>query len=207
MFSHDTELALQVIVALVNTAPDPESPERLPDVDALASFVAEQHISGSHLLTDEDVDAVRALRPRLARFFDVSERAESARLLNDLIAALPVQPRLTDHDAYGWHIHYFAPDARIAEHLAIDGGMAIAQVIVADETDRLRHCEAPTCDSVLVDLSRNRSKRYCDASTCGNRLHVAAYRERQRTGRRSSAEPDVLTASSAGEVSSLARQG
>jgi predicted RNA-binding Zn ribbon-like protein len=33
---------------------------------------------------------------------------------------------------------------------------------------------------VLVDLSRNRSKRYCDSRTCGNRLHVAAYRERQR---------------------------
>ena len=34
---------------------------------------------------------------------------------------------------------------------------------------------------MLVDLSRNRSKRYCDSRTCGNRLHVAAYRARQRT--------------------------
>jgi predicted RNA-binding Zn ribbon-like protein len=34
---------------------------------------------------------------------------------------------------------------------------------------------------VLVDLSRNRSKRYCDSRTCGNWLHVAAYRARQKT--------------------------
>ncbi len=59
--------------------------------------------------------------------------------------------------------------------------MALAQVVTADEIDRLRICEAPTCHAVLLDLSRNSSKRYCDASTCGNRLHVAAYRERKRS--------------------------
>jgi predicted RNA-binding Zn ribbon-like protein len=68
----------------------------------------------------------------------------------------------------------------LAEHLAVDGGMALAQVLAAGERERLRVCEAPDCRQVLVDLSRNRSKRYCDARTCGNRLHVAAYRERQK---------------------------
>ena len=91
-----------------------------------------------------------------------------------------MRPRLTDHDGYDWHIHYFTPGASLADHLALDCGMALAQVIAAGETERLRRCEAPDCDQVLVDLSRNRSKRYCDARTCGNRLHVAAYRERQR---------------------------
>jgi hypothetical protein len=181
MFSHDTEQALQTIVALVNTAPDGDDPERLPDVSALEAFVAEQDISGVGTLDEADVRAVRDLRPHLVRFFGLVERDEGARLLNALLADIPVQPRLTDHDAYDWHIHYFSPEATLAEHLAVDGGMALAHVIVADEMDRLRHCEAPDCESVLVDLSRNRSKRYCDASTCGNRLHVAAYRERQRS--------------------------
>ena len=31
---------------------------------------------------------------------------------------------------------------------------------------------------VLVDLSKNRSRRFCDTGNCGNRQHVAAYRER-----------------------------
>jgi len=58
--------------------------------------------------------------------------------------------------------------------------IALAQVISAGERERLRRCEAPDCDDALIDLSRNRSKRYCDARTCGNRLHVAAYRERRK---------------------------
>jgi predicted RNA-binding Zn ribbon-like protein len=43
---------------------------------------------------------------------------------------------------------------------------------------------------VFVDLSRNRSRRYCDSRTCGNRLHVAAYRARQRTATEA---PDAMT--------------
>ena len=51
---------------------------------------------------------------------------------------------------------------------------------MAGEHDRLQTCAAPDCNRVLVDLSRNRSKRYCDSRTCGNRLHVAAYRARRK---------------------------
>jgi len=58
--------------------------------------------------------------------------------------------------------------------------MALARVISDGELDRVRRCAADDCDHVLVDLSRNRSKRYCDSRRCGNRLHVAAYRERRR---------------------------
>ena len=36
-------------------------------------------------------------------------------------------------------------------------------------------------EAVLVDLSRNSSKRYCDTGNCGNRVHVAAYRARLRS--------------------------
>ncbi|MGH8965301.1 MAG: CGNR zinc finger domain-containing protein, partial [Actinomycetes bacterium] len=100
--------------------------------------------------------------------------------INALVSDAAVIPRLTNHDGYDWHMHYFSPGASLAEHLAVDCGMALAHVISGGERERLRRCEAPDCDQVLVDLSRNRSKRYCDARTCGNRLHVAAYRERQR---------------------------
>ena len=46
------------------------------------------------------------------------------------------------------------------------------------ELDRLRVCAADDCDDVLVDLSKNRSRRFCEAG-CGNRANVAAYRARQ----------------------------
>ena len=41
------------------------------------------------------------------------------------------------------------------------------------------NCASPTCRDAFLDESRNRSRRYCDSRTCGNRLHVAAYRARK----------------------------
>jgi predicted RNA-binding Zn ribbon-like protein len=181
LFSHDTEHALACVVDLVNSAPSPTSSELLPDLDALGDFVALHDVSEVTQLTRHDLAEVHALRPLIRPVFGAASDADAAAFVNRLVAQAPVTPRLTDHDGYDWHVHYFAPGATLAEHLAVDCGMALATVVSAGERERLRHCEAPDCEQVLVDLSRNRSKRYCDARTCGNRLHVAAYRERQRS--------------------------
>jgi predicted RNA-binding Zn ribbon-like protein len=172
IFSHDTEHSLAALVALVN--------EGMPDVPALERFVRDHSVSDVGRLDDGDVEAVRRLRDRMWSVFSSQDDVEAAAMVNRLIGIAPVSPRLTDHDDYDWHVHYYSPGASLAEHLAVDGGMALAQVISVGERERLRVCEAPDCRSVLVDLSRNRSRRYCDARTCGNRLHVAAYRARQR---------------------------
>lgn len=180
LFSHDTEHALACVVDLVNSTPSDSTEEGLPDLQALGAFVREHDVSEVHELSQRDLAAVQRLRGALRPVFDAPDDAAAAAAVNALVSQARVAPRLTDHDGYDWHIHYFTPGADLAEHLAVDCGMALAQVVSAGERERLRHCEAPDCDQVLVDLSRNRSKRYCDARTCGNRLHVAAYRERQR---------------------------
>jgi hypothetical protein len=179
-FTHDVEHALSTMVDLVNTDPATGGEELLPDVAALEAFVHHHAVSDIGKLTQDDLVAVRATRPRLQQVFLAESPRQAASLLNDLLSTHTVTPRLTDHDGYDWHIHYFEPGAALAEHLTTDGGMALASVITAGEHDRLQTCAAPDCNRVLVDLSRNRSKRYCDSRTCGNRLHVAAYRERQR---------------------------
>src|SRR6478752_6012495 len=48
----------------------------------------------------------------------------------------------------------------------------------AGELARLRVCEAADCDDVVVDLSRNRSRRFCEGG-CAARAHTAAYRARR----------------------------
>jgi len=180
-FSHDTELSLLVVVDLVNTAAETGGTETLPDADALRSWVDKHHVSGVAASDYSDVAAIHKVRERFRQCFGLSDAELLAERVNTLVAEAPVQPRLTDHNGYDWHIHYFAPGASLADHLAVDGGMALAHVVAADEVERLRVCEAPDCEAVLLDLSRNRSKRYCDARTCGNRLHVAAYRERRKS--------------------------
>jgi predicted RNA-binding Zn ribbon-like protein len=180
IFSHDTEHSLLCVVDLVNSAPGGGSPELLGDAATLRQFVERHRVSEIGPLDEQDLEAVHRLRDRVRPVFAAADDDEAASAVNRVIADAPVTPRLTDHDGYDWHMHYFTPGARLAEHLAVDCGIALGHVVAAGERDRLRICEAPDCDQVLVDLSRNRSKRYCDARTCGNRLHVAAYRERRR---------------------------
>ncbi len=180
LFSHDTEHSLACAVDLVNSAPLGSNEEGLPDLAALREFVVRYDVSEVGRLAAADLEAVQRLREAIRPVFSAPDDATAAAVVNTLVSQAGVTPRLTDHDGYDWHIHYFTPGASLADHLAIDCGLALAHVIAAGETERLRRCEAPDCEQVLVDLSRNRSKRYCDARTCGNRLHVAAYRERQR---------------------------
>lgn len=181
-FGHDTACALATVVDLVNTAPEVAGREALPDLPALAALVSRRQISEAGQLCRDDLAAVRRLRSRLRAVFLATDQPGAVRLVNDLVADARTTPRLTDHDHWPLHIHYYAPGARLAEHLAADCGMALAFVLAAGERSRLATCAAPDCTRVLVDLSRNRSRRYCDSRTCGNRLHVAAYRARQKTG-------------------------
>jgi predicted RNA-binding Zn ribbon-like protein len=182
LFSHDTEHSLACAVDLVNSAPSGSYDEGLPDLVALQDFVRRHDVSEVGRLSPSDLVSVHRLRGSVRDVFTAADDSVAADAVNRLVSQAGVTPRLTDHDGYAWHIHYFTPGASLADHLALDCGMALAHVISAGETERLRRCDAPDCDQVLVDLSRNRSKRYCDARTCGNRLHVAAYRERQRAG-------------------------
>jgi predicted RNA-binding Zn ribbon-like protein len=181
LITHDTQCALDDLVDLLNTAPEACGQEGLPDLAALRDFVVRHEVSEVGTLTPADLEAVRRVRSEFRAVFQADSTAAAAELVNTLMAQAGSTPRLTNHDGHEWHMHYFAPCAALAEHLAVECGMALAFILVADERERLRHCEAPDCARVFVDLSRNRSRRYCDSRTCGNRLHVAAYRARQRT--------------------------
>ncbi|MDH6122766.1 CGNR zinc finger domain-containing protein [Kitasatospora sp. GAS204B] len=181
LITHDTECALGILVDLLNTAPEVGGFEQLSSLVALDAFVARQDLSELDAVTAADLAAVQQLRGRLREIFTAASTERAAELVNVLVASVNATPRLTEHDGHGWHMHYFAPHAALADHLAAELGMALGLILMAGERERLRRCEAPDCARVFVDLSRNRSRRYCDSRTCGNRMHVAAYRARQRS--------------------------
>lgn len=177
--AHDVARALAIAVDLVNSRAN--GAELLPDVAALRSYLHEHEVSGSRVVSGDDLAQVQALRPRLRAVWSARDMRRAAAVVNGMVAEAAVLPQLTDHDGYDWHLHWTAPSAPVASRLAADTGMALAEVLRDDGAARLRDCEAPACDAVFVDLSRNRSRRYCDTGNCGNRLHVAAYRARLRT--------------------------
>ncbi|GAA3531940.1 CGNR zinc finger domain-containing protein [Nonomuraea rosea] len=179
-FGHDMVHSLATLVALVNTSPSTGGDDGLATLAELQTFVQSHQISGIGALTARDLGQVRLVREAFHRVFTAPDQPTAVRTLNAMLSETRITPRLTEHDGHPLHVHYFAADASLAEHVAADCGVALAHLLVDGEAERLRTCSAPDCDRVFVDESRNRSRVYCDSRTCGNRMHVAAYRARRR---------------------------
>lgn len=179
VFTHDTEVALAAAAALVNTAPDEGTgdPEELVDIGDLDRFVATWGWTGCHRRDEAELAAVRALRPRLRGIWDADEDGV-VEIVNGLLREFRALPQLVKHDEWDYHLHATRPDAPLAARMAVEAAMALVDVVRAGELERLRTCQAPDCQDVVVDLSKNRSKRFCE-SGCGNRMAVAAYRARR----------------------------
>jgi predicted RNA-binding Zn ribbon-like protein len=175
LFAHDTEVALAAAAALVNTARG--RTDDLADPAALDRFVAAWEWTGARTHDRAELGAVRALRPRLARLWDASED-EAADLVNTLLREAHALPQLVKHDGWDYHLHATSRDAPLADRMAVEAAMAFSDVIRTQQLERLRVCAADDCDHVHVDLSKNRSRRFCSTS-CANRTNVAAYRTRQ----------------------------
>ncbi|HHU08681.1 MAG TPA: CGNR zinc finger domain-containing protein [Intrasporangiaceae bacterium] len=176
-FTHDTDVALQYAAVLVNTRPTAAHPEGLPSVEVLRRHLLEWDWTGRPPEHECELQAVRRLRERLRDYWecDVDGAVE---LTNELLRDGDARPRLVHHEPLGWHVHATEDDDPLPVRLAVDIAMAMIDVIRAGELDRLKVCAADDCDDVLVDLSRNRSRKFCDG-TCGNRANVAAYRARK----------------------------
>lgn len=187
VFSHDTEIALLSAVNLINTAPSTVTsdgaitgPDTLETIAALDSFVLAEQFSGSREHSAAEVAAVRDMRTELRTIF-TGDELTAADMVNGLLARARALPQLVKHDQWDWHLHATAPAAPLAERMGVEAAMALVDVIRSKELARLKVCAAPDCCAVVLDLSKNRSRRYCDTGNCGNRAHVAAYRRRKST--------------------------
>ncbi|WGW12649.1 CGNR zinc finger domain-containing protein [Saxibacter everestensis] len=176
VFAYDTEAALLDAADLVNTAVDGE--ESLGTVAALSSFLDERQFTGKRERTRAELESVWNLRERLRTLWEVSE-SEAVAIVNQLLLDGHALPQLVKHDEWDWHLHATRPDAPLAQRIGTEAAMAFVDLIRGKELGRLRICDADRCSAVLIDLSKNRSRRYCDTGNCANRMHVAAYRARQ----------------------------
>ncbi len=75
-----------------------------------------------------------------------------------------------------------APSENLGDALAsrIIGAVArsAADLLTSGELERVKVCDAHDCGWFFVDVSRNRSRRWCDMAGCGNRYKARRYRAR-----------------------------
>ncbi|GAA2559889.1 CGNR zinc finger domain-containing protein [Winogradskya consettensis] len=170
LFAYDTECSLRAAVTLVNTAFTTTA-----DVD---TWYAHHGYTGRRDRDAAELAALNALRPVL-RTLLTSDRDHAATLVNDLLAHAPASPRLVRHGDLDWHVHAIADDAPLAARVTVETAMAMIDLVRADEVARLSLCTDDTCDNLVLDLTRNRSRRFC-STACANRNAVAAYRARAK---------------------------
>jgi predicted RNA-binding Zn ribbon-like protein len=182
LFAHDTVAGLVLAADLVNA-------DALTSTGAIDRFLDTHALVPHQPATAGDVPAIQRLRPRVRDLWDATDVERLAVRINDLLRESNARPWLAHHDpAYGWHLHITEPGASIEHRVTAQIAFAFADLVRSDETSRLRLCAAPDCDAVVIDLSKNRSRIYCDTGNCGNRQHVAAYR-----ARKSEAPPNTRT--------------
>jgi predicted RNA-binding Zn ribbon-like protein len=167
-------------VELINTGRSADG-EGLRDVADVQAF-GDRYAFHGDPAGPKDVSRLRGHRTRLdeiAASCEAGDDEAAIGMLNTLLAQTGATPQIVAHDGRGPHIHVSRPTAPLADRIAAHLAMGLAELVVSGESQRVRSCASPTCRDVFVDLSRNRSRRYCDSRTCGNRLHVAAYRARR----------------------------
>jgi predicted RNA-binding Zn ribbon-like protein len=87
--------------------------------------------------------------------------------------------RWTDgHLAWAWKApagDAETPALRLAQH-ALD-------LLIGDEPLRLHACASDTCRWLFLDTSKNRTRRWCDMKTCGNRAKARRYNAAHQNSR------------------------
>jgi predicted RNA-binding Zn ribbon-like protein len=175
LFAYDTVASLRAAVDLVNTG---EEPDTLTHVAQLDAWYAKHGYTGRHDRDEAELAALRALRLVLRELL-TTDRDQAAERVNAMLADAAALPQLVRHDGLDWHIHAVPADAPLDRRVIVESAMAMVDVIRADELSRLSVCADDRCGGLVLDLSRNRSRRFC-STTCANRNAVAAYRARSR---------------------------
>lgn len=131
---------------------------------------------------------VRFLREALFRVFAAAAEgralpAEHLATLNDALAQALPRLRLTPAEG-GLRWAWAHPDEALDVMVPPVVHAAAELLLDRDRLARLRICEAAdSCRWLFLDLSRNRSRRWCDMTVCGNREKSRRHQARARSRR------------------------
>jgi predicted RNA-binding Zn ribbon-like protein len=185
-FDSHTSNVVEYAVAVVNSVTPGERhgrPFAAPTGAALRAAVrdAVPPSRTPDLPTGADAEELAAWAVRLravVALVDAGDVDAACTELNAIMRATGAVPTLARHDGEPWHLHFHAEDADWAGSWAASMATGLAIVIGNPAIDRLGLCNAPACDRVYVDVSRNGTRRFC-STACQNRVKAAAFRARK----------------------------
>lgn len=105
---------------------------------------------------------------------------EDMALLNSVLAEALAHQRLV-HGGQGYALGW--ADADALESILWPVAKSAAELLTSEQAKRVRQCEefeATECGWLFLDETRNRSRRWCSMSSCGNRAKARRHYHRTR---------------------------
>ena len=165
------------LVALLNSLHLPDHDDHLADDRAGAWLAAWAGDARSVEVTAANCAPLRELREGIRQLAAAREGADAEPdVVERAAAVLRMTPLLLDlgeHPTLG-PVGDVGPVGRAVATVAA----ALPVVHASGEWLRLKVCASPDCRWSFLDTSRNRSRRWCSMSGCGNRAKNQAWRDR-----------------------------
>lgn len=123
-----------------------------------------------------------ALREAMYRVFAAAAKgrpapAEDLQKINmSALEALQHRRLVRGDGSYRWEWH--AEGKNPLDRILWPISEAAVDLLTSDELKLVRWCEAPDCEWLFLDHSRNRSRRWCDMNSCGNRAKARRHYQR-----------------------------
>jgi len=106
---------------------------------------------------------------------------EDLELLNTEIQPALAHGRIVETgDGYTWD---WADDRQTLDRILWPVARSAADLLASAQLDRARQCADERCGWLFLDMSRNRSRRWCSMEECGNRNKARVYYQRRKQER------------------------
>lgn len=194
MFNAEINRALTAAADLINTSEGLKSarptPDTLDSAEGLKAYLSEREPElewPTSTANRKQLERVRALRENLLTVWTSAPVTEpnEVEAINGLLEGVGIKlVHTTGEDAESSFRQEPIPVSnQISDIMTATIAASLAHLVTEEETGRLRICRGDDCEAAIVDLTRNRSKLFCDFGNCANRAHVRAYRARQAAKR------------------------
>lgn len=184
------------VLAFINTLssrPTAAPVERLVSYDALVDWARDQHLvsaaAAERLLAEAKKHPHQAalVLARAREFREALNGLASAidggrppaadvlKTIGDALAAAYANGRLVPHDGT---LQWVAGAEDDLDRIVWEIGRAAGRLVTSPRLTRVRACAAGDCGWWFVDDTKNRSRRWCDMKSCGNREKLRRFRKK-----------------------------
>jgi predicted RNA-binding Zn ribbon-like protein len=104
-------------------------------------------------------------------------RPADLRQINDCaLVALQRRKLVRTNGDYRWE--WQSNESDLLDRILWPVAESAAELLTSEARAAIRECGAPDCEWLFLDLSRNRSRRWCDMKSCGNRQKARRHYQR-----------------------------